>query len=101
MRTARNNSNLAPLTCLGSEIYKSVETGNWSNTREEGARIAGGWTGAWAFGKAGIATGALAGSVFGPVGTAAGAVVGGVVGGIGGYWAGSKAGKNIYSLFGR
>ena len=36
---------------LGSEAIKSSQTGEWDNTVDEGARIAGGWAGAYAGAK--------------------------------------------------
>jgi hypothetical protein len=68
---------------LGSEVNKSLETGNWENTAKEGTRIGV----AWAAAAGGAQLGATIGSFGGPVGT----VVGGLVGGAAGYLVGSGA----------
>ncbi|MEK7391736.1 MAG: RHS repeat-associated core domain-containing protein, partial [Fibrobacterota bacterium] len=81
---------------LSSEISKSSESGDWSNTTRTASSIAGGWVGAWAGAKATGAGGAIIGSAFGPVGTIVGGAVGGIAGGFLGYYLGSKAGSNIH-----
>ncbi|HEY8202130.1 MAG TPA: hypothetical protein VII47_12350 [Actinomycetota bacterium] len=81
---------------LGTEIDKSLQTGNWGNTEKEAARITGGWTGAWAGGEAGAWIGGSIGAFGGPVGIAVGGFIGGLAGGIAGYWKGSEAGEYYY-----
>lgn len=89
---------------LGTEINKSVETGEWSNTAREAVRIGGGWTGAWAGAEGGAAAGATIGGGIGTFvgfvgavpGAAIGGFVGGIVGGVAGYWGGSKAATTAY-----
>ena len=85
-----------------------------SKSREV-ARIAGGWTGAWAGGALGAWSGGYAGAatagvcgqlgpqaaapeevVTVPLGAAIGSAIGGLAGSVSGYWAGSVAGKNYY-----
>jgi RHS repeat-associated protein len=58
----------------------------------EGARIAGGWTGAWAMAKAGGVAGAVAGTAIEPGG---GTAIGGLLGAFGGGWLGYKGGEKI------
>lgn len=85
---------------LASNVNQSMHTGNWSNTVQDGSRIAGGWGGAWLGAKAGGALGASIGSFICPgLGTAIGGALGGLAGGIGGYWGGSKLGKWLGSKF--
>ena len=75
---------------LAREANQSRRTGNWNNTAVEGARIAGGWGGAYAGAKTLGVAGATIGAFGGPVGIAVGGAVGGIIGGVGGYWAGSN-----------
>jgi hypothetical protein len=84
---------------LANQINQSRQTGNWSNTRNEAASIAGGWGGAWAGAKAGGALGATIGSFGGPLGTVIGGAAGGIIGGGLGYWGGSSAGRFMSRLF--
>jgi len=83
----------------------------------EAARIAGGWTGAWAFGKIGAHLGAKGGAslaailgqtgpqvaapeeiVTVPVFSLVGGFGGGLIFGTGGYWSGSNAGTAYYDF---
>jgi LysM repeat protein len=73
---------------LKTEIYKSVDSGEWSNTARESVRITGGWSGAWA----GAEVGALSLAWAGPIGAAVGGIVGGGIG----YWGGSNVATSIY-----
>ena len=85
---------------LGTQINQSINSGHWQNTGNESARIAGGWTGAWAFGEMGSSVGAAAGLItgpFAPMMVPALALIGGLGGGIAGYWMGGRAGQNIYN----
>ena len=103
-RTATVVGAVSDTVSLAQEVNTSVKTGNYDNTYKEGARIAGGWTGAWVAGKAGAATGAFAGGAAGSffpivgngVGVAIGGVLGGLIGGATGYWAGGKLGTATY-----
>jgi hypothetical protein len=92
----------------GSSLYSqyqiSQQTGNYGNTYQEGARIAGGWGGALIAGEAGAASGAVIGAALGSivpilgngVGAAVGGFVGGVFGAFVGYNAGSAGGTALY-----
>jgi hypothetical protein len=76
---------------LGTEINRSMETGQWSNTAREAVRISGGWTGAWAGAKAGAGLGLLTG----PAAWFWSPVLG-LAGGVAGYTGGSWAATSIY-----
>jgi len=89
-------------------LYKQYQigkqSGNFGNTYREGARIAGGWAGAFIVGEAGAAAGAYVGGLIGSVvpvlgtgvGAAVGGFIGGAIGGIVGYNAGSTDSSTIY-----
>lgn len=84
---------------LGTEIYKSTETGNWSNTAREATRISGGWAGAWVGAQGGAVAGAEIGLFGGPLAeftVPIGAFLGGLIGGGIGYWSGSNAATTVY-----
>jgi hypothetical protein len=74
---------------LYGEYSSSRQTGNYSNTDNEAARIATSWAGARAIGTFGAQIGAEAGLAFGPVGMVVGGIAGGLIGGAAGYYAGS------------
>ena len=58
---------------LAKEVQTSRKTGDWSNTAQEGARIAGGWTGAVVGAKAAGSAGAAIGTLIAPgIGTVVG-----------------------------
>jgi LysM repeat protein len=87
---------------LGTQIDRSLQTGDPDYAAREAARIGVGWAGAWGFGKVGAGAGAIAGSFTGPAAPVAVpvlTVVGGVLGGIMGYWKGSEAGHFYYDLW--
>jgi hypothetical protein len=71
------------------EARTSMQTGDWTNTGRQTARVAGGWLGAAA---AGAAVGAVSGTVVPGLGNVTGFVIGAVAGGVG-YWLGSQAGE--------
>ena len=88
----------------GASLYEQVQlsrqTGDWSNTAQEGARIAGGWTGAVAGAKLAGTAGAAIGTFIAPgIGTIVGGAVGGLIGGAVGYMAGSGIGSTIAGWF--
>ena len=88
----------------GASLYQQVQvsrkTGDWSNTAQEGARIAGGWTGAIVGAKTLGTAGAAIGTVIGgPIGTVVGGAVGGLIGGAAGYFAGSSLGSTVAGWF--
>lgn len=72
-----------------SEARTSLQTGDWSNTGRQTAKVAGGWLGAAA---AGAAVGAVSGTVVPGLGNVAGFVIGAAAGAVG-YWLGSRAGE--------
>jgi hypothetical protein len=79
--------------------YDIYRIGTAENKARTISAVAGGWAGAWAFGTAGAAGGAAVGSAFFGVGAVPGACIGfatGAIAGFFGYWAGSKAGENVY-----
>jgi hypothetical protein len=76
-----------------SEARKSQQTGDWSNTERQTAKVAGGWLGAAA---AGAAVGAASGTIVPGLGNVAGFVIGAVAGGVG-YWLGSQGGEAAYN----
>lgn len=80
---------------LYSQYQQSVKTGNYANTYQEGVRIAGGWTGAYAVGTAGAQFGAAFGLAFSPAGSVIGGAIGGLIGGGIGYFGGSYASVGI------
>ena len=85
---------------LAKEVQTSRKTGDWSNTAQEGARIAGGWTGAVVGAKAAGSAGAAIGTLIAPgIGTVVGGAVGGLIGGAVGYIAGSSVGSTIAGWF--
>ena len=85
---------------LAREVQTSRKTGDWSNTAQEGARIAGGWTGAVVGAKAAGSAGAAIGTLIAPgIGTVVGGAVGGLIGGAVGYIAGSGVGSTIAGWF--
>lgn len=85
---------------LAKEVQTSRKTGDWSNTAQEGARIAGGWTGAVVGAKAAGSAGAAIGTLIAPgIGTVVGGAVGGLIGGAVGYMAGSSVGSTIAGWF--
>ena len=85
---------------LTKEVQASRKTGDWSNTAQEGARIAGGWTGAVVGAKAAGSAGAAIGTLIAPgIGTVVGGAVGGLIGGAVGYIAGSSVGSTIAGWF--
>ena len=85
---------------LAKEVQTSRKTGNWSNTAQESARIAGGWTGAVVGAKAAGSAGAAIGTLIAPgIGTVVGGAVGGLIGGAVGYIAGSGVGSTIAGWF--
>ena len=85
---------------LTKEVQTSRKTGDWSNTAQEGARIAGGWTGAVVGAKAAGSAGAAIGTLIAPgIGTVVGGAVGGLIGGAVGYMAGSGVGSTIAGWF--
>lgn len=85
---------------LAKEVQTSRKTGNWSNTAQESARIAGGWTGAVVGAKAAGSAGAAIGTLIAPgIGTVVGGAVGGLIGGAVGYIAGSSVGSTIAGWF--
>lgn len=85
---------------LAKEVQTSRKTGDWSNTAQEGARIAGGWTGAVVVAKAAGSAGAAIGTLIAPgIGTVVGGAVGGLIGGAVGYMAGSSVGSTIAGWF--
>lgn len=85
---------------LTKEVQTSRKTGDWSNTAQEGARIAGGWTGAVVGAKAAGSAGAAIGTLIAPgIGTVVGGAVGGLIGGAVGYIAGSSVGSTIAGWF--
>ena len=85
---------------LTKEVQASRKTGDWSNTAQEGARIAGGWTGAVVGAKAAGSAGAAIGTLIAPgIGTVVGGAVGGLSGGAVGYIAGSSVGSTIAGWF--
>jgi hypothetical protein len=85
---------------LATQINISRQTGDWSNTVQEGSRIAGGWTGAVVGAKAGGSLGAAIGTFIAPgIGTMVGGAVGGLIGGAAGYLAGSGVGSKIAGWF--
>ena len=85
---------------LAKEVQASRKTGDWSNTAQEGARIAGGWTGAVVGAKAAGSAGAAIGTLIAPgIGTVVGGAVGGLIGGAVGYIAGSSVGSTIAGWF--
>ena len=85
---------------LTKEVQASRKTGDWSNTAQEGARIAGGWTGAVVGAKAAGSAGAAIGTLIAPgIGTVVGGAVGGLIGGAVGYIAGSGVGSTIAGWF--
>lgn len=58
---------------LAKEVQASRKTGDWSNTAQEGARIAGAWTGAVVGAKAAGSAGAAIGTLIAPgIGTVVG-----------------------------
>ena len=85
---------------LAKEVQTSRKTGDWSNTAQESARIAGGWTGAVVGAKAAGSAGAAIGTLIAPgIGTVVGGAVGGLIGGAVGYIAGSSVGSTIAGWF--
>jgi len=79
---------------LTQEIAESSSTGDWSNSVEKGAEIAGGWGGAWAGAKGGGSLGAGIGTGINPgIGTVIGGALGAFIGGVGGYLGGSWLGR--------
>lgn len=84
---------------LGTEINKSYNTGNWSNTGNEASRIAGGWGGAYIMSQGLATTFATWGAFGGPLGIGIGFVAGGILGGILGYTGGGWLGQKIFNLF--
>ena len=85
---------------LAKEVQASRKTGDWSNTAQESARIAGGWTGAVVGAKAAGSAGAAIGTLIAPgIGTVVGGAVGGLIGGAVGYIAGSSVGSTIAGWF--
>ena len=85
---------------LAKEVQTSRKTGDWSNTAQESARIAGGWTGAVVGAKAAGSAGAAIGTLIAPgIGTVVGGAVGGLIGGAVGYIAGSGVGSTIAGWF--
>ena len=85
---------------LAKEVQTSRKTGDWSNTAQESARIAGGWTGAVVGAKAAGSAGAAIGTLIAPgIGTVVGGAVGGLIGGAVGYIAGSSVGSTMAGWF--
>jgi hypothetical protein len=79
---------------IGSEAHESMQTGNWDNTIDESARVAGGWAGAYGGAKAMGSLGAGLGTMIAPgIGTVVGGALGGFLGGVGGYMGGSALGQ--------
>ena len=79
---------------IGSEAHESMQTGDWDNTIDESARVAGGWAGAYAGAKGMGALGAGIGTMIAPgMGTIIGGALGGFLGGVGGYMGGSALGQ--------
>ena len=79
---------------VGNEARQSMDSGNWDNTIDEGARVAGGWAGAYAGAKGMGALGAGIGTMIAPgMGTIIGGALGGFLGGVGGYMGGSALGQ--------
>ncbi|MDB5856274.1 MAG: rane protein of unknown function [Herminiimonas sp.] len=76
---------------LVTQYGVSQSIGDYSNTVNEGTRIAGGWSAAYVGGQALGSLGAGFGTAFGPIGAAFGGVIGGVIGSGLGYWGGSYA----------
>lgn len=85
---------------LTKEIQTSRQTGDWSNTVQEGARITAGWTVAALGAKTAGTAGAAIGTIIAPgIGTIIGGAVGGIIGGAAGYLAGSGAVSAIAGWF--
>ena len=79
---------------VGSEAHQSMQTGDWGNTIDEGARVAGGWAGAYAGAKTLGTLGAGLGTMVAPgMGTVVGGAIGGFLGGMAGYLGGSALGQ--------
>jgi hypothetical protein len=86
---------------LGSQIDQSLQTGNWRNSEQEAARIAGGWTGAWVGAEAGSNIGSAAGLLGGPfweITVPAGYVIGGFFGGMFGYALGGAEAQSASNM---
>jgi hypothetical protein len=75
-----------------SEARSSAQTGDWTNTGRQTAKVAGGWLGAAA---AGAAVGTAAGTIVPGLGNVAGFLVGAAAGAAG-YWLGSQAGEAAF-----
>mgnify|MGYP002010767231 CR=1 FL=1 len=76
---------------IGKEANQSMQTGEWDNTINRTAHVAGGWAGAYAGAKGLGALGAGLGSLVAPgIGTMIGGALGGFVGGMAGYMGGSS-----------
>jgi hypothetical protein len=98
---------------FGTELNKSMESGNYRNTAQEGTRIAGGWAGAAVGANVGSNVGRVAGMVVGgiigsiipvagtgagmAVGAAIGTVAGGLIGGAYGYLKGSNFATSTFN----
>ena len=75
---------------IGKEAHESMQTGEWDNTVDQAAHVAGGWAGAYAGAKGLGALGAGLGTMVAPgIGTMIGGALGGFVGGMAGYMGGS------------
>jgi len=75
-----------------NEAQTSMQTGDWTNTGRQTAKVAGGWLGAAA---TGAAVGAAAGTIVPGLGNVAGFLVGAAAGALG-YWAGSQLGEAAF-----
>jgi len=76
---------------IGQEAHESMQTGDWENTIDQTAHVAGGWAGAYTGAKALGALGAGLGSFILPgIGSMIGGGIGAFTGGALGYWGGSS-----------
>lgn len=81
---------------LYHEYQQSSQTGAYTNTYKEGTRIAGGWSGAYAGGAAGVKFGASFCAPLQPYGPAVCGLIGGFLGSIAGYRGGSRIATTVY-----
>lgn len=81
---------------LYHEYQNSRISSDYSNTYQAGARIAGGWIGAYTIGSVGAEIGMLSCASLSPYGSAVCGVVGGFAGSIIGYYGGGAASIQLY-----